>query len=207
MQIKTEIETEIPERLLVDISRRGIQNAADGLSGMVGQTCTITEPIIHSIDIMEIPQYLGSPEEEVVGVYLRVGEGLPIQFILLLPIQQALDLTDMLMQQPQGTTTGLDLLSQSALAEIGNLTGSRFLNAIADEAEISLRPTTPGVMIDMICAMMNVIVASIGDLSQRVMLVQTAFEFPNRQCKIDFWAIPNLETINSLVKVIDSHHV
>ncbi len=195
------------ENLLEDIASYGTQSAADGLAGMIGKECLITDPEIHVVDILDIPKWLGRPEEEVVGVYLRVWAELPVQFILLLTFEQALDLADMLLEKPPGTTTQLDALSQSALAEVGNLTGSLFLNVMSSVSDISLRPSPPGVMIDMLGAILNVIIASMDDLSQRVLMFQTAFVFPEQHSKVDFWVIPASETIQSLIASTDVKYV
>lgn len=195
------------QKLLEDVAKNGAQSAAMGLSGMVGRECQITDPKINAINVTDIYSWLGSPEDEVVGVYLQVDADHPVQFMLLLPWQQALELADMLLDQPIGTTKTLNALSKSALAEVGNLTGSLFLNAVASVADISLRPSPPGVMIDMLGAILNILIASMDDINQHVLLFQTAFTFPEQHTKLDFWVIPAVETIQSLVASFESSHV
>lgn len=181
------------------IAKEGFQNAARGFSGMLGRSLSVISPNVCTVPLVEIPNVLGGPENEAVGIYLRVEGDLNAQVMLIIPLEQAHLMVDMLLDLPSHTTQKLGSLERSALAEVGNLTGSFFLNALADFAKVSLRPTPPAVMVDMVGAIMDVIVATMGDVSQEVLMFQAKFMCGERETNADFWVIPDIETLDKLV--------
>lgn len=176
----------------------GVKHAASGFSTMLGQTLTVKDPSFRQVPFSEIPKLLGGPETEAVGIYLRAEGDISCQFMLVIPLERSLELTDMLMNQPQGTTKEMGTLERSALGEIGNLTASYFLNSISHLAGISARPTPPAVMVDMVGAILDIIIATCGGIADSVILVQTEFTSENRSFETSFWVIPDNHTLEVL---------
>jgi chemotaxis protein CheC len=104
------------------------------------------------------------------------------------------------MDLPPGTTEQLGTLERSALGELGNLCGSFFLNSVAKIAGASFRPSPPAVMVDMVGAILDIVVATAGGLSEHVLLMQANFMDGSRSVDADFWVIPDLKTLQSLIK-------
>ena len=103
------------------------------------------------------------------------------------------------MEVPVGTTNELGSLERSALAEVGNLTAAFFLNAVASMTGISARPTPPAVMVDMIGAILDIIVAATGGISEEVITFQAMFSYADRSVDADFWVIPDPTTLESFI--------
>lgn len=183
---------------LQQIISHGFENAAKGFAGMVGQMLHVVDSKVCAVSLQEIASTLGGPEMDAVGIYLRVEGEIRGQIMLILPYQKALELTDLVMDLPFGTTKTLGSLERSALAEIGNLTGTFFLNAVSELTGITSRPTPPAVMVDMVGAIMDVIIATMGRVEQNVLMFQSTFAFANRETNADFWIIPDLETLEKL---------
>jgi chemotaxis protein CheC len=114
--------------ILAHIRDEGVYNAARGMSEMVGEELTVSEPHVRMVPLHEIPTILGGAETEAVGIYLRIDGMIPGQMMMIVPYLKALELTDLVMSLPKGTTQNFGKLERSALAELGNLTGSWFLN-------------------------------------------------------------------------------
>ncbi len=167
-----------------------IQNVARGLTEMVGRTITIETTNIESLSIGHLPSWLGDPEAEMVGVYLLIDGDIAGQVILILALKEALHLIDLLLGEPDGTTTELDDLGRSALAETGNLATSYFLNEMAKRTGIELRPSPPAVMVDMLGAIFNVISAPVAAVSDQLMIVEAEFREPDRTVTAHFWVMP-----------------
>jgi chemotaxis protein CheC len=154
----------------------------------------------------EIPMLLGGPENDAVGIYLRMEGDLSGHIMLIMPYEKSLEIVDMLMDQPVGTTTTLGSMERSALAEVGNLTGTFFLNALADITGTTARPTPPAVMVDMVSAILDVIVAMVGDIGDKVLMFQTQFSYGDRATQADFWVVPDAETLDKLTsEVVESN--
>jgi chemotaxis protein CheC len=183
---------------LAGIAREGIYNAARGFSGMLGQELSVVDPEIKILPLLEIASIVSGPEDEVVGIYLRAEGELASQFMLVIEIQRALELVDLLMDLPVGTSTELGGLERSALAEVGNLTASFFMNSVAAITGIPLRPTPPAVMVDMVGAIIDIIIAATGGVSDSVMMLKARFALGQRAVQADFWVLPDENTLELL---------
>lgn len=186
-------------KVLQSIAKEGLSSAANGLSTMIGTTLTVKDPCVKMVSVKDIPSALGGPENEAVGIYLKAEGDMSGHFMLVVPYDKALEMVDMLMEQPKGTTLQFGSLERSALAEVGNLTAAFFLNAVAAMTGISARPTPPAVMVDMIGAILDIIVAATGGISDSVLTFQAMFSYADRSVDADFWVIPDPETLNSLI--------
>ncbi len=186
--------------LLVVMANEGVHNAAKGISDMVGESLSVDRPLVKRVPIKEIPGLLGGPEAEAVGIYLRVEGQIGGQMMLVVPYVKALELVDLMMSVPVGTTQSMGSIERSALAELGNLTGSFFLNAVAATTGLDARPSPPAVMVDMIGAIIDIILATSDNLSETVLMLQAKFMRNGREAEVDFWIIPDRDTIEHMAK-------
>jgi chemotaxis protein CheC len=177
------------------LARNGMHKAAEGFSGLLGQRLVVVDPAVRVIDFTEIPNVLGGPENEAVGIYLKSEGDISAQIMLILPYTKALELVDLMMGEPTGTTQTLGKLERSALGEVGNMTGSFFMNSVAEATGMDIRPTPPAVMVDMVGAILDIIVATSGGISDRVLLLQAKFLLDNREVEANFWVIPDYKTL------------
>jgi chemotaxis protein CheC len=177
----------------------GMRNAISGFSTMLGEKLQYTDPTVQKVPLSEIATLLGGPETEAVGIYLNSEGKLAGQFMLIIPLERSLDLTDLLLDVPPGTTKELGTLERSALGEVGNITASFFLNTFSNMTGIATRPSPPAVMVDMVGAIMDIIVAACGGVSDHVLLMQTTFLLKERSIETSFWVIPDPHTLEVLV--------
>jgi chemotaxis protein CheC len=183
---------------LKSITDAGIYNAARGFSSMLGRKIEVSKPVIKVVPLFDIPKMIGGLENEAIGIYLRAEGGLTGQIMMIIPYHKALELVDLIMGTPSGTTNQLGALERSALAEVGNMTATFFLNAIANITHSDIRPTPPAVMVDMIGAILDIIIATTGGISDQVLLLQSDFLEGGRSVETNFWVIPDAHTLNSL---------
>lgn len=185
--------------LLVKMAREGMGNAAVGLADMMGTTLTLTAPQVSLEAVSEIPEILGGPDNDAVGIYLQATGDFPGQILLVIPYANALELVDLLLGTPPGTTTELGNLERSALAEVGNLTGTFFLNAVASITGLDARPTPPAVMVDMVGAILDVIVANSGPLGDKVFMLRAGFTRDGQEVQANFWVVPDPSALTALM--------
>jgi chemotaxis protein CheC len=191
----------VDEKLLVKmriVAARGFSNSAQGLSKMIGQELTVYSPDVDLVPLAEIPDILGGPENDAVGVYLRVDGELTGQIMMVISYNQALEFCDMVLDVPSGTTTDFGRMERSALSEIGNLTGTFFLNAIYEITGLSSYPSPPAVMVDMVGSILDVVIATMGTISDQIMMFKAAFQIGERKIQADFWIIPDPITLEKL---------
>jgi chemotaxis protein CheC len=178
-------------KTLTEIAAAGITNAAKGFSSLLDHQIDVTPPDVRVVPLFDIPKLTGGPEKEAIGIYLRAEGDLEGQIMLILPLQKALDLVDLLMGLDPGTTQTLGSLERSALGEVGNMTGAFFLNAVANMTHTSIRPTPPAVIVDMVGAIVDIIIATTGGVSENVIIMQSNFLDGGRKVDIEFLVIPD----------------
>jgi len=183
---------------LQTVAVEGIHNAARGFAGLVGQTLTVSKPTISLVPLSQIPNMSGGPESEAIGIYLKAEGELSGQIMMIIPYLKALELVDLLLAEPLGTTTHLGSFERSALAEVGNQTGTFFLNSVASITGKSIRPTPPAVMIDMVGAILDIIVATNGGISDKVLLLQAEIMNGDSSINTSFWVIPDMSTLQRI---------
>ena len=188
------------QSVLSSLTTEGIHNAARAMTQMVGETFSVTDPNISSVKFRDIPEILGGPENVAVGIYLRIEGNITGHIMLIVPYNKALELADLIMGTPIGTTQSLGQMERSALAELGNLTGSFFLNAIAESTGAHIRPSPPAVIVDMVGAIMDIILATCDILSEEVLLIHAKFVRNGRETQANFWIIPDNTTVNTLME-------
>ncbi len=199
----TETTIAFDERLksfLQVMAGEGIHRAAEGFAGMLGLSVDVANPEIRLVPLNEIAALLGGPENEAVGIYVQAQGDMIGQMMLVLPYAKALELADLLMDLPKGATQQLGSMERSALAEVGNITSAFFLNAVAALTGLSLRPSPPAVMVDMVGAIIDIIVATSGGVSDQVLMIQSGFLREGREVQADFWVIPDTATLRSFAE-------
>lgn len=186
--------------MLNTIASEGIKNAADGFSGMVGRRIEVSNPDIELVPLLTIPKIVGGLEDDAVGVYLRFEGDMTGQIMMIIPHQKALELVDLLMGVEKGATKHLGSLERSALGELGNLCGTFFLNSIAKTVGASFRPSPPAIMVDMLGAILDIVVATAGGVNEHVLLMHANFMDGVRFVETNFWVIPDMKALNNLLK-------
>jgi len=187
--------------LLKIMASEGITHAARGFEGMIGIPLRVSEPQMRLVPLSDVPHLLGGPETEAVGIYLRAQGGIDWQMMLILDYAKAFELVELIIGEPRHPADGLGQLERSALGELGNLTGSFFLNAMAALSGLEARPSPPAVMVDMVGAILDVVVATYGgQIGRHVLMVQVAFVSENREVQADFWVIPDPAALEAFAR-------
>jgi chemotaxis protein CheC len=171
-----------------------MQRVALALSDMVGLGFSCDTPWVQKVPIAQVATRLGDPETETIGVYLLIKGSLHGQAILMLPLASALSLIDLLMGASPGAPVivrDLDPMERSALAEIGNLMVSYFLNAVASLGRTELRPSPPAVAVDMMGAILDRVVVPAGNVGDALLIIETTFRDAEETVQIRFWVLPD----------------
>jgi chemotaxis protein CheC len=190
----------VDEKLLAKmrvVASRGFSNSAKGLSQMIGQELSVHSPDVDLVPLTAIADMLGGPDNDAVGVYLRVEGDLTGQIMMVIGYQQALEFCDMVLDLGR-KTKDFGRMERSALSEIGNLTGTFFLNAIYEITGLTSLPSPPAVMVDMVGSILDVVVATMGAIPDQIMMFKAVFQIGERKIQADFWIIPDPATLDKL---------
>ena len=178
---------------------QGSENAFAGLSQMVGQEIKANFFSIRQVPLSEIPDLVGGRESLAVAVYLAVNGCARGHVFLIYKPQTALELVDMLLGDPPGTAQRIDEMEESALAEMGNIMASFFLNVLADATNLDLKPSPPAVMMDMAGAILDVALADIMQESDTALAVEACFSTDSHNITGTFLVLPTPELLRVLV--------
>jgi len=179
---------------------QGTNRAIQNLSQMIGQTIEVNSFRMKSIPISDIASLVGGPDTLAAGVYLTVSGGADGHLMLIFEPSIACQFVDLLMTQPPNTTTSLGDMEQSALGELGNVVGASFLNVLADEMRMDLRPSPPAVIIDMAGALLDIIAADLLLVQDEAFVAETTFRAPDREISGMFFVMPSAGLLKALLE-------
>jgi chemotaxis protein CheC len=174
----------------IEMLRTGVSNAVKGLSQMVGQDIKIANINLNKVQVKDIPELFGGPQEMMVAVYLAICGNTNGHMIAIYQPQTAFDLIDMLLGQPVGSTKELSEMERSVLGEVGNIMGSFFLNHLSNTTGNSLQPSPPAVLMDMAGAILEVATVSVMEQCDQTYVIETIFESSDRQVAGTFLVMP-----------------
>ncbi|HQW50959.1 MAG TPA: chemotaxis protein CheC [Tepidiformaceae bacterium] len=163
-------------RLLSGVARDGAARAGRGLSGLMGQQIAIEVPNVRIGTKADACDAVGGEESLVLGAYLTISGDITGHVMLLFPERRALECVDLMCGQPAGTTTEPDELAESAIGELGNIVGSAFVNALADDLNLILHPSPPAILHDMAIALVQTVYAEVLSQGGDVVMMDAVFE-------------------------------
>ena len=179
---------------------KGIANAMSGLSQMVGQEIRLTSLDLERLSVKDATGLLGGPEALSIGIYLTIHGDATGHLLLMHDPRIAFQLIDLQLGLPLGSTQKLEEIERSVLGEMGNITGSFFLNALADATNLVLMPSPPAVIVDMVGAIMNVPLTFIMEKQDDALVVKTTFSTDSRQISGTFMVLPTADFMKVILK-------
>ncbi len=179
---------------------KGIANALAGLSQMVGHEINVTSLDLQQLPVKDAANLMGGAETIVVGIYLAIHGDATGHLMLIHDPKIAFELIDIQMGLPSGSTQRLEEMERSVLGEMGNITGSYFLNALADATGLTLMPSPPTVIVDMVGAIMDIPMTSIMEKQDDTLVVKTTFSTDSRQINGTFMILPTTDFMQVILK-------
>jgi len=161
---------------LSDVARDGAVRAGRAITGLMGQRILIHVPSVRLGTKVDACDAVGGEEAVVLGGYLSITGDITGHVMLLFPLSRAFECVDLMCGQPSGTTRELSELTESAIAELTNIVGSAFINALADHAHLILHPSPPTICHDMALALVESIYAEVLSQDGDVVMIDTVFE-------------------------------
>lgn len=170
----------MPEQQLIDtlteVARDGAIRAGRGLSGLMGQEIAIHVPNVRLGTKTDACDAVGGEENIVLGTYLSISGDITGHVVLIFPERRALECVDLMCGQRPGTTTERNELAESAIGELGNIVGSAFVNALADDLNLILHPSPPSILHDMAVALVESVYAEVLSQGGDVVMMDAVFE-------------------------------
>lgn len=171
--------------------KKGMTNALKGLSGMLGVDMAMQSIAVEHIPARNMPDMLGGPENMVVGVYILFDGASHGHILLAHQPEVAYAMLDILLGPAPRSHRPLTDMERSAIGEMGNITGTFFLNAIADELGVLLNPSPPIILLDMAGAILDIALAQILEERDRVFVARMEYTIKGLATAGNFIILPN----------------
>ncbi|HEY3419839.1 MAG TPA: chemotaxis protein CheC [Methanomassiliicoccales archaeon] len=185
---------------LREIGNIGASHASTALTTMLHQDILVDVPECYVCKTLEAPYVLGEPEQSVVAVYLGANGKEKGSMLLILTEEVATKMTDMLFSQNHNSTRKFSEEDREAIAEIGNICASAYLNAISGFLGITVLPTPPGIAVGMLSAVMEYPALLASEDHENLVIIKTHFITDQQKFPAYFIYIPDTETEKLLME-------
>lgn len=165
--------------VLKEIGNIGTGNAATSISTMLDMKINMHVPDAKLIAVQDLNTVIGSEEEEVVGIYLRVHNGIEGSLMFLLKKAAAYFLLNRLFDRTQSYDKPFDGMDISAMEEVGNIIAGSYLAAIAKMTNLTIEPSVPYISVDMAGAILSFAAIQLGQYGDNALMIETSFEDQN----------------------------
>ncbi len=190
------------EQVLADALRtvavNGSYNASRALSKWLHRGVRLTSEGFRRISMTEASSVLGDPESIIAAIHMPLAGDLSGHLLLAFPAEVGLTLVDMLLQQPEGTSTQFEELEQSSLQETGNIVGTSYANSLARWLKLRLEPQVPTFHYDMASAIIDPLVADMVAVHDEVYVAETDFLLDGRKLHWGLLLLPSMESLEKM---------
>ncbi|NLK97243.1 chemotaxis protein CheC [Defluviitalea saccharophila] len=161
--------------VLREIGNIGAGNATTALAKMLNKKVDMGVPKVNILELKNVADILGGPENLVVGILLDVSGEINGMMMFVLEQQSAHVLVNILMEREIHDISEFTELDISALQEIGNILTGSYLSSLAALTKLTIIPSIPQMAFDMAGAILSVPAIEFGKVGDRVLFIETEF--------------------------------
>jgi len=159
-------------------------------------------PEVNILPLAEACDVVGGPEKPMVGVYLRVFGGAPSKILYLFPEEKALFLAGLLINDQEKCRNLLGELEVSALKEIGNILTGAYVYAFSNFTGIDMLSSVPALAFDMVGAIMNTILADLGEMGDYALIIETQLTACDESVDGHFFLVPDPDSLATILAAL-----
>ncbi len=187
---------------LREVANIGAGHAATALSQMTECRVMISVPRITVASVDQLPNLHGDPNDDVAAVLMHMLGDLTGRTLLLLTIENAMLLCDLLMRREPGETQTFEELQRSALKEAGNILAGAHMGALSEFLGMMLLPSVPTLVVDRAGAVLTTSQMGFGRGNDFVFCVETEFDFEQaeRKLKGHFLLFPDESSLKAMLE-------
>jgi chemotaxis protein CheC len=191
--------------ILKEVGNIGAGHAATALSTLLQDEVRISVTSARMCAFDDISDTVGGPEEVTAGVFLRMTGDLDGNMMLLLTLKSAKHLTCRLLEI-EGDVEDFTELEMSVLAEVGNILGGSYTNAISALTGMRLNQTVPAVAVDMAGAILDIGILMAGEASEAAILIDTCITQGEAEIEGHFFMLPDPGSMIPLLRALGCHY-
>jgi len=190
------------ERNILEVVREfaniGAGNAATALASILETELMNEVPSCEILPLTDVPEWLGGGDRIVAGVYTHLCGELKSGLLLVFPQESASALLTR-MTKGEVDLSSLDALQLSALREAGNICLCWYLMAVSRMIDLDIIPAPPDATVDLLGAVMDMPLASLGIRADTVLAVRTVFNAVDAKFEGYFLMLPEQNTLNLMM--------
>lgn len=183
-----------------EIGSIGVGNAATVLSQVLGVKVRMKMPKVTIEGYDEVIASMGHPEDMVAAVLVEMGGDIKGIMLYMLKLDFINAILGRLVGRYIEDYGQIDELSASALEETGNIIISSYISAITKLAGLEVPLSVPSISINMLGGILSVPMAMFGEVSDKLMMIQGEFLIGDTQLEGDLLLLPDIESLNFLLK-------
>ena len=168
-----------------------VRHAGEQLSVFVERDVRLYGTVVSRAPVERLPDLMRDAGRLVTAVYLAVEGDLEGHIVLVFAPEAAAAIVALLLGESVADPAALTPLEDSVLGEVGNVTAASILNAIATARGLTVYPSPPVVMQDMIGALLDVIVADMALDAADALLLRTTLTIEGQAVQGDLLLLPN----------------
>ncbi len=185
--------------VLREVTNIGAGNAATALADILSDRVSMTVPILQILDINDIADILGGPENEVVGILLSMTNDLDGMLMFVLEKQFTHDILGVLLGKQITSFEEVDEMDMSALREIGNIIAGSYVNALSELTQLDIRISPPELAIDMAGAILSYPATLFGTMGDKVLFVREDFDSGNQRVTCHLLIMPQPDSLKLMM--------
>lgn len=185
-----------------EVANIGGGHAATSLSQLLGEKVMVHVPKIITGHLEDVILQIADPNDVVVSVLLYFLGDLTGRTLLLYPFDDAQDLSALLMPADQESHSEL---RESLLKEVSNILSCSYMNALGELLGLLILPSVPGMVVDMVGAVLSNVVLEFGHEKDFVFCVETEFDFgdKNRALSTYFLLLPDAASLEIILRKLN----
>jgi chemotaxis protein CheC len=193
-----------PEQVdaLREVANIGSGHAATSLSQLMGKKVMVRVPKILTGPLEDVILKIADPNDVVVSVLLYFLGDLTGRTLLLYPYDDAQDLTALLMPAVQENPAEVQ---ESLLKEVSNILSCSYMNSLGELLGLLILPSVPGMIVDMVGAVLSSVVLEFGRDKDFIFCVETEFDFGDTDKPLSayFLLLPDTTSLELILKKLN----
>lgn len=173
--MKPEPLTDLEKDALKEVGSIGANHASTSLSKLINRPVKVQMLHLEKMLVKDIVKLVGGPKEESIGTIFRLIGQINGGIFLLSKKQTSIRLAEILLEKEKGSLKQIDMMTRSAIKEMGNILTGSYLASLSDFAGMNIMASTPILMIDNAEKIINKAVPPSNGI-EYVLVVQTTLK-------------------------------
>jgi chemotaxis protein CheC len=187
---------------LKEVANIGSGHAATSLSQLMGKKVMVRVPKILTGPLEDVILRIADPNDVVVSVLMYFLGDLTGRTLLLYPYEDGQELTSLLMPAAQENPAEVQ---ESLLKEVSNILSCSYMNALGELLGLLILPSVPGMIVDMVGAVLSSVVLEFGREKDFIFCVESEFDFGemDKPLRAYFLLLPDTTSLELILKKLN----